>query len=129
MRNNMLLKVTSALTAFLFSIHWIQDVVLGIDKVGIQSIGGVGILFLWMVAVLVLAEHRAGQVLMLILGFLAVGVTALHFNSPRIQERALGDGGFAFLWVMALMGTTGALSFLLAILALRGQRRANATPS
>ena len=122
MTNTALLKTTSALTALLFSIHWIQDCVLGIDKVGTQSIGGVVILFVWMVAVLLLAERRAGQVLMLILGFLAAGVTVLHFNSPRIQERALGDGGFAFLWVMAIMGTSGLLSFVYAILGLRRPR-------
>ena len=125
----MLLKATSALTAFLFSIHWIQDVVLGIDKVGIQSIGGVGILFVWMALVLLLAEHRVGQVLLLVLGALATGITALHLNSPRIQERAFAPGGFAFLWVMGLMGTTGALSFLFAILALRTKRSAQTTGS
>ena len=124
MTNNRLLQVTSLVCALLFSIHWIQDVVLGIDRIGPQSIGGVAILLVWSCAALLGSDRRWGQVLMLLAGFFSVGITVLHLNGRRIAEIAAGDGGFAFLWVLVTGGWTGSLAFVLGILALWRQRKA-----
>src|SRR5687767_11791614 len=104
MKQTTMLMLASALGALLFSIHWMQDVVLGIDSVGPQSVVGVAILLVWLYAALLGSERRWGQVIMLLFGFLSTGVMVLHFNGARISEIARGPGGFAFLWVNAVMG-------------------------
>ena len=113
-----LLKVTSVLTAFLFSIHVVQDYIRGLDKLGPQSVGGVAILLVWLLAALVWPERRAGQVIMALVGFLSNGITVLHLNGSRIGEVWKSDGAFWFIWVLLAFGVTGALSFILAMRAL-----------
>jgi hypothetical protein len=118
MKHTTLLTVSSVLAALLFALHWAQDVVLGLDAVGPQSFTMVVILLVWLSMALLLAERRAGQVVLLILGFLSAGVTALHLNGRRIAEVAQADIGLQFLVTLVLLGAAGALSFVLAALAL-----------
>ena len=121
-----LLKTTSVLTAFLFSIHVVQDYIRGVDKLGPQSVGGVAILLVWLLAALAWPERRAGQVIMALVGFLSTGITVLHLNGSRIGEVWQSEGAFWFIWVLLAFGVTGALSFVLAIRALMTRQSSSA---
>ena len=121
-----LLKVTSALTAFLFSIHVVQDYIRGLDKLGPQSVGGVAILLVWLLAAVVWPERRAAQVIMALVGFLSTGITVLHLNGSRIGEVWQSEGAFWFIWVLLAFGVTGALSFVLAVRALMTRQSSSA---
>lgn len=128
-KHHVTLLVTSALTAVLFLIHVVQDYVRGVDKLGPQSVGGIAILLVWLLGALVLGERRAGQVIMLLAGFFATGIAVLHLNGSRIGEVWKSNGAFAFILVLLALGVTGALSFILAIVALRRGARAHDTAS
>ena len=114
-----MLAASSVLAALLFALHWAQDVVLGLDAVGPQSFTMVVILLVWISGALLLAERRAGQILLLILGALSPGVTMLHLNGQRIVEVAKSGHGLQFLFVLILLGAAGAFSFVVALVTLR----------
>lgn len=121
-----LLSVSSALAALLFALHWAQDVVIGLDRVGPQSFTMVIILLVWLSAALLFPQRRAGHVILLILGFLAAGVTMLHLRGARIADVAKGDLGLQFLVTLVLLGAAGAFAFVVAILELRRSFRKSA---
>lgn len=72
-KRNVVLTVMSALAALLFSIHVMDDIVRGLDRVGIQNVGGILILSLWLYAALLLVERRSGLIIVLVGGILAAG--------------------------------------------------------
>lgn len=114
-----MLAASSVLAALLFALHWAQDVVLGLDRVGPQSFTMVVILLVWISAALLLAERRTGQILLAILGFLSAGVAWLHLGGQRIGEVAKSELGLQFLLVLVLLGAAGAFAFVVALVALR----------
>ncbi len=115
MNRNLTLRVTSLLSVILFSIHWADDVVRGLDSVGLQSLIGVLILVVWLCGTLVLANRRSGLIIVSLASLLSVGVTIIHLKSPGISALATSGGAFRFIWTLFALGVTGALSFVLAI--------------
>ncbi len=113
------LTVTSVLGVLLFIVHWTQDVVVGIDTVGIQSYGGVALMVLWLSAATILRDRRAGKVTLLLFSILAAGMPVLHLKGSRILEIARGDGGLLYLLVLLTLAVTATFSAILAIRELR----------
>ena len=114
-----MLSASSVLAALLFALHWAQDVVIGLDRIGPQSFTMVVILLVWLSAALLFPERRAGHVILLILGFLSAGVTMLHLRGARIAEVAQGEQGLQFVLTLVLLGAAGAFAFVVGALELR----------
>jgi hypothetical protein len=115
MNPRVVLVVTSLLSTILFSIHWADDVVHGLDSTGIQNVGGFAILAVWLYATLLLPHRRWGLVILLLASVLAVGVAVLHLKGTRVGAIATGDGGFRFIWTLYALGGAGTFSFILAL--------------
>jgi hypothetical protein len=119
MNDRATLTWTTVLGVFLFIVHWSQDVVLGIDRIGIQSYGGVAICLAWLSSATVLREYRAGKVLLLLFSLLATAMPALHLKGTRIAGIATGEGGLPYLVVMFTLAVAAAFSSVLAARELR----------
>jgi len=123
MNERAILTGTSVLANALFDIHWAQDVALGIDRVGLQSYGGVVLSLAWLLVATILRDGRVGKWVQLVFCLLATALPALHLKGTRIAEIARGEGGLAFVLVLFSLGITAAFS---AVLAGREIRRASA---
>ena len=80
--------------------------------------GGVVIFVVWLVGTLLLAERRSGYFIMLLGGVFAAAMPVLHMTGARYPAIAKSSGGFFFVWTLLVVGSTGALSVILAARAL-----------
>ena len=112
---------TSIVGVLLFIVHWAQDVAFGIDRVGLQSYGGVGLMLLWLLGATILRDGRAGKVIVLLFSILAAAMPALHLKGTRIGEIVRGEGGLLYLLVLLTLAVTAAFSTVLAVRALRSR--------
>src|SRR5687768_4980031 len=117
MKRNGILTVTSLLSILLLSIHVTDDIVRGFDKWGFEKLSFVLILVVWLYGTLLLAERRAGHVIMLLGGLLAALMPAIHMRGTGAFVKS--SGAFFFIWTLFAVGTTGVLSVILAARALR----------
>ena len=86
--------VVSLLTVLLFSLHWADDVVRGFAPGGLSAVWGLLIVLVWLYATLVLAERRAGLVLIFLGSILGSGVPILHVSPTRAVSSS-GCGRFS----------------------------------
>ena len=126
MKHRVLLTVMSVLSTLLFSIHVMDDMVHGFDRVGPQNAFGILILVVWLYGALVSVERRSGLIIVLLGGIFAAGVTMLHLRGAVVTSRefALSPGAFRFLWTLWALGTTGIFSVILAARGLWSMRAA-----
>jgi hypothetical protein len=113
----------SVLGVFLFIVHWSQDVALGIDRVGLQSYGGVAICLAWLLSATILRPYRWGKVVLLLFSLLAAAMPSLHLKGTRIATIATGEGALAYLVVMFTLAVAAAFATVLALRELIGDRR------
>ena len=113
------LTLTSVVGVLLFIVHWAQDVAFGIDRVGVQSYGGVAICVFWLSSATILREYRAGKVVLLLFSLLAAAMPVLHLKGTRIAVIAQGEGGLAYLVVLFTLAVAAAYSAILAVRELR----------
>ena len=116
MKNSVMLAVTSLLGAFLFLIHWADDVVRGLDTANPTNVGGFLILAVWLFGPLVLPDRRSGLVLAFLSGIFAVGVATLHLNGASVAsaEFPKSIGAFRFILTLYAMGAAGTFTMILA---------------
>lgn len=121
-----LLTVSSLLSILLFSIHFADDIARGFEGGGLDTTIGILILVVWLFATLLLADRRAGLVLILLFSIGAVGVPVIHMTGAGLTGgRIAGSSGILFwVWTLIALGVTGALSTILAARGLwQGWRR------
>jgi hypothetical protein len=127
MNRTVMLTVTSLLSILLFSIHVTDDIVRGIEGGGLEHLGGVLILVVWLYGTLVLAERRSGRVIVLLGALLAAAVPVLHLRGAGVGgEFARSSGAFLFIWTLYALGVTGTFSLVLSVHALLDSRSAAA---
>jgi hypothetical protein len=114
MKRSVLLIVTSLLSILLMTLHLADDYVRGLSTPGPDNVIGVAILLVWLYGTLMLAEHRAGYVIVLLGSLFASAMPVLHMNGKSYPEIALSGGGFFFIWTVLTIGVTGAFSLILA---------------
>lgn len=114
MKPHVLLRVLSLLSIVLMSLHITDDIVRGISPPGADNIGAVVIFLVWLAGTLLLAERRAGYIIMLLGGIFAAAMPVLHMTGRSYPAIAASRGGFFFIWSLIAVGTTGALSVILA---------------
>ena len=90
----------SVLGILLFIVHWSQDVAFGIDRIGLQSYGGVAICLAWLSSATIFRDSRGGRVVLLLFSLLAAAMPALHLKGTRIVTIATGEGGLFYMVVL-----------------------------
>ncbi|HEX7154091.1 MAG TPA: hypothetical protein VF618_21570 [Thermoanaerobaculia bacterium] len=119
LKHNHLLIVMSLLSIVLLSLHVTDDIVRGYDRWGYDKLSFVLIMVVWLYGTLLLADRRAGQIIMLLGGFLAAAMPAIHMRGTGAFVKS--SGAFFFVWTLFAVGTSGALAVILAVRALRSR--------
>jgi hypothetical protein len=108
------LTIASLLSIILLPFHIGGDVVLGLDP------GGPGLVFVVVPVLLVvacgtllLAERRAGHVIMFLGGLAALAMPIIHRNNGFTAVIARSPGGLFFIWTLIALGVTGGLAVIL----------------
>ena len=101
------LTVASILTPVLFSIHLAHDFIYGLDAMSRgETFTYLAIMIVLLYGALELQGRRAGYVIMLLGGILAIGMPVLHtVGGPRAAKL-----GFWFVWTLLALGATGVLT-------------------
>jgi hypothetical protein len=125
MNHRITLTVASLLSVVLVTIHLADDVARGIDEGDLSMFTAVPFLALWAYAALLLAERRAGYVIILLLSLAGVGICLLHMRGNGLAGgRIAGTEGILFwAWTLLTLGVTCTLSIGLALQGLWRLRR------
>lgn len=129
MPHRALLPITSLLSILLLALHVTDDIVRGISNAEPANTA-IAVLVVMLYAPLMLAERRAGQVIMLLVGLFAVAMPVMHMRGAHYPEIARSPGGFFFVWTLWALGGLGGLTAVLAVRALwKGSRPGVASKS
>ena len=130
MRPTDLLPISSLLSAVLLSVHISQDIVLGLDRAGLNHLVGVSILLLLVCGTLLLRDRILGKIIMLLGGIMAAGMLPLHMRNGFSPEFLQRDGVLLFVWVLYLLGVNGGFAIVLAVRSffVRTQRTEHGVP-
>ena len=122
MKQNVMLPIASLLSIVLLTLHITDDIVRGISKAE-PSNTALLVLVVFLYGTLVLAERRAGHVIMLLVGLFAAGMPVIHMRGAHYPEIAKSTGGFFFVWTLWALGGVGGLTFVLSARGLWNLRR------
>jgi hypothetical protein len=130
-KHNVILTIASLLSILFMTFHLTDDVVRGMEPGGVSNMVGVLILVVWLYGTLVLAERRAGYVIILLGSLLGSVVPVVHMRGAGVGgEIAKSSGGFFFVWTLIALGVTAIFSVILSARGLwrlqRGQPLARA---
>ncbi len=117
MKHRDLLVTCSLLSVVLLSLHISQDIVLGLDRAGLNHLVGVAILLVVVCGTLLLRDHVVGRVIMLLGGVMALGMLPLHMRNGLRPEFLDHPGVLLFVWTLYLLGVLGAFTVVLAVMA------------
>jgi hypothetical protein len=127
MNRGVMLTIASLLSILFFTLHLADDIVRGIEPGGLSNlIGGVLISVVWLYATLVLAERRAGYVILLLGSLLGLAIPFVHMRGKGVGVAsgiANSSGGFFFVWTLIALGVTALFSVILSAHGLWSLRR------
>ena len=125
MQHRITLTVTSLLSILLFAFHWSYEIANGMERGDTSVLGGIVILVVWLCGPLLLGTRRSGYILMLVGGIFGLGVLILHMTGRGMVGGRIANTSGILFWVFTLivLGTTSALSAILAAHGLWSQRR------
>lgn len=126
MKDTAILVVTSLLSILLLTLHVTDDIVRGISKAEASNTALV-VLAVFLYGTLMLAERRAGLVIMLLVGFFAAAMPVIHMGGARYPDIARSAGGFFFVWTLWALGGLGGVTFMLSARGLWRSRRTQST--
>jgi biotin transporter BioY len=115
MKQNVMLTIASLLSLLLLGLHLTDDVVRGMFPVGIAILYAALASGVLLYGMLVLAERRSGQLIMLVVSLFAVAMPVLHTRGAGVGAIAKSSGGFFFVWTLIALGMTGTFSFILSV--------------
>jgi hypothetical protein len=126
MKRNLMLTIASLLSILFFTFHLTDDIVRGFEKGGLSNLTAVPIFVVWLYGTLVLAERRAGYVIVLLGSLLSLAVPVLHMRGKGVGVAsgiANSSGGFFFVWTLIALGVTALFSVILSAHGLWSLRR------
>lgn len=130
MKHQASLTISSLLAILLFTIHYAQDIVLGIEPGDVSTYIGVLIVVAWLYPVIVLAGRKSGYVINLLFSLAAMLMPVLHMRGAGLLGKSRSTLEFfpAFFWVWTAFAicVVGAIAFLLSVhglVSLRAARR------
>lgn len=132
MKRNVVLTVASLFSILLMTFHHADDIARGMASGGIVNLVVVLILVVWLYATLILAERRAGYVIILLASLFASGMPVVHMTGTGLAGGKIPDSGgaFFFVWTLIALGVTSIFSVILSLRALWSltwQRSGNTT--
>jgi hypothetical protein len=116
MKPKPLLTTMSLIAIALVLAHVTDDFILGFDKGVVNNPYGIAIFGTWMVGVLVLREHLAGRIILLLGGLFALAMPVLH-----LRGRGYGDpfrqasAAFRYVWTLYALGVLGVVIIILSV--------------
>ena len=129
MKHQVSLTITSLLAILLFTFHYAQDIVLGIEPGDVSTYIGVLIVVAWLYPLVVLAGRKSGYLINLVFSLAAVVMPVLHMSGAGLLGRSRSTLEFfpAFFWVWTTFAicVTGAIAFLLSVHGLVSLRHGN----
>ena len=128
MKHQVSLTITSLLAILLFTFHYAQDIVLGIEPGDVSTYIGVLIVVAWLYPLVVLAGRKSGYLINLVFSLLATLMPALHMKAGLLGHgRSTLEFFPAFFWVWTTFAicVTGAIAFLLSVHGLVSLRHGN----
>ena len=128
MKHQKSLTIASLIAILLFTVHYSQDIVLGIEPGDPSTYIGVLIVLAWLYPVVVLAGRKSGYLINLVFSLAATIMPVLHMRGAGLLGHGRSSLPFfpAFFWVWTTFAicVTGALTFLLSVHGLVSLRRA-----
>lgn len=129
MKQNPTLTIASLLLILLMTFHMTHDTLRA--KAGTAEARGltfivVPILVVWLYGTLMLAERRAGFIIMFVGSLLALFMVVVHTRGPGdvvSGEFAKSAGAFFFVWTLMALGVIGTFSVMLSVRGLWRLRR------
>jgi hypothetical protein len=115
MKRTPTLTVTSLFSIVLFTFHFADDIVRGMEEGDLFDYTGVLIVAVWLYATLVLAERRSGLVIILLFSIGAAGMPLIHMRGAGLVGGGIANSSGVFFWVWTLiaLGVTGLVSVTL----------------
>lgn len=116
MKQNLLLTITSLLSILLMTFHLADDIVRGMEPGGLSDLIAVPVLVVLLYGTLVLAERRAGYVIIFLWSLLFLAVPVIHMKGKGVGVAsgiANSSGGFFFVWTLIALGVTALFSIVL----------------
>ena len=128
MKHQKTLTITSLIAILLFTIHYAQDIVLGIEPGDVSTYIGVLITVAWLYPVVVLAGRKSGYLINLFFSLAGMLMPVLHM---RGAGGLLGGSrstleffpAFFWVWNTFAVSVASALVFLLSVHGLLSLRR------
>jgi hypothetical protein len=120
MKHNVALTVASLLSILFLTFHLADDIIRGMASGTVSNIFGVLILVVWLYGTLVLAERRAGYIIIFLGSLMGSGIPVIHMMGKGVGvggNIAKSSGAFFFVWTLLALGVT---SFFSIILSARG---------
>jgi hypothetical protein len=121
MRQSVMLTISSLLSILFLTFHLADDILFGMAPPRFESLFAVLVFVIWLYGALVLAERRAGYIIILLGSLLGLLVPVLHMKGARgVVGGEIGKStqAFFFVWTMLALNVTAMFSALLSAHAL-----------
>lgn len=117
MKHNAALTVASLLSILFLTFHLADDIIRGMASGTVSNIFGVLILGVWLYGTLVLAERRAGYIIIFLGSLMGSGIPVIHMMGKGVGvggNIAKSSGALFFVWTLLALGVTSIFSVVLA---------------
>jgi hypothetical protein len=117
MKQNAALTVASLLSILFLTFHLADDIIRGMASGTVSNIFGVLILAAWLYGTLVLAERRAGYIIIFLGSLMGSGIPVIHMMGKGVGVAgniAKSSGALFFVWTLLALGVTSIFSVVLA---------------
>ena len=121
MKQSVMLTITSLLSILFVTFHLADDILFGMASPRLANLYALLFLVIWLYGTLVLAERRAGYIIILLGSLLGLVVPVLHMKGASgVLGGEIGKSSqaFFFVWTMLALGVTAMFSALLSAQAL-----------
>jgi hypothetical protein len=114
-KHTVTLTITSLLSILFMAFHLADDIVRGMEPGGVSNLTGILILVVWLYGTLVLAERRAGYIIILLASILGAVVPVIHMMGSGLVGGRIANSSGVFFWVWTLiaLGVTATFSVIL----------------
>ena len=135
MKQTAMLTTASLLTILLMTFHLAGDILFEMASPRFANLFAVLVFVIWLYGTLVLAERRAGYIIILLGSLLGLLVPVIHMKGARgVLGGEIGKSAqaFFFVWTLLALGVTSMFSALLSAHALWGlpcRRSRRASPA
>lgn len=118
MKHNVTLTIASLLSILFTSFHHADDVVRGMAPGKFSNLIPIFFLLVWLYGTLVLAERRAGYIIIFVASLLASALPIVHMRGVGVGFGTTRSGGFFFVWTLIALGITALFSVVISARAL-----------